>query len=225
MHLLNLYSLLTRSPEFSGHISRNKIGLMSSKLGKSRLTTFRQLASLEKEGLVKDCGGVWMACGANQYAATCGKRKCRMVAIPQNVKQSKDLRAFALSVIISEQFHRESKREQKRKRTQDDSDGFKKEISASFTKQYVDLMLGKSISRAEISSLRSHAKKRNWIYYMRRQKDLKHSFINEDLDNVIFGRNRCFIETPTLFVRVLDFSVRGVSNALKSRASFVYSQS
>ena len=226
MHLLGLYALLTRDGQFSGHLSRKKIKAMADRLGKSRLTVVRQLAGLKKLGLVEDCGPVWMACGADFFAATCGRSRCHQVSIPGNIVTKKDLQAFALAVIASEQFHRERGKQEKSK-TQDDSDGFKADISASYTQQYVNHLGGMcsdKISRTRVSSLRSQAKRRNWIFYTRKQEVSAFGLEQPETGKMVFGRNRCFVELPAVFHRVLSFCSRGVSGSLKHRASLLYGQ-
>lgn len=233
LHLLDCYLIVTRCPVFGGHLSKGKIGVLAAMLGKSRLTTNRQLEALENVGLLIQKDTVWLSFSANAFASTSGQRRCKFVAYNKNLRQ------LAFAAVVSEQAKRMVGGEtwKEKKQTQDKDDGFNVSISASYTAAYL-AALGIKYTSQEISKQRRKAKDIGMIDYQREietlpikaadlgqiQKNGMSSADNEapplDVAGAFVKSDGVVVkELPATFTKVLKFKSRGVSNRQKKHAS------
>lgn len=233
LHLLDCYLLVTRCPVFGGHLSKGKIGVLAAMLGKSRLTTNRQLEALENMGLLVQKNTVWLSFSANAFASTSGQRRCKFVAYHKNVRQ------LAFAAVVSEQAKRigGGKTWREKKQTQDNDDGFNVSISATYTAAYL-ADLGIKYTPQEISKQRHKAKELGLLDYQRELETLplnvadlgrikKNGMSSADNEAPPLDVSGAFVksdgvvvkELPATFTKVLPFKSRGVSNEQKKRAS------
>lgn len=226
LHVLNTYMHITRNPKFSGHVSKKKLQLLASEINKSTMTVRRHLSALCNEGLMIDCGSVFMSTGADNFAGTTGFRRCKFV------KYNKDLRSLAFAIVISEQFYWQlaKERRNRERKTQDWNEGLKASISCAYTVNYLD-RLGLTYSPQEVSKMRVRAAKLGFISYNRvyQPEEMnafdflqQQEFGNSPSGTYIDCSGRVIKELPALFSHVLHFPSRGVSNSLKKQASIIW---
>jgi len=228
LYLIKPYIVLTRHPNFSGHLSKCKLSQFSDILGQSQSASWRQLKALKELGLLIEHSTVWMAVGADYFASLSGYSKCKFVKYHHNIRE------LAFAAIISEQLLRIvfSKKKGRGKQTQDHGVGFNVNLSSSYTRNYL-ISIGIEYSTQEISKLRNRAKKLGMLDYWRKRELMEMTSVEfhaqkkygEVEAGVFAQRNQVVVkEAPSVFSGCLHVYSRGISNKLKRNARSIRSK-
>ncbi len=221
MALLPLYLTATREKDLLGTVTKKKVLSLSERLKRNPNSIMRQLAQLEDLGLCNRTGSVWMFTGGKKFTALCGKTMVKLVRVGR--LDRKYLTTLAYASFISEQGKRIFSKAKVRNASLS-ADGVKVPIASSYTANWIKR------SRTTVSARRKSAKELGLLDYQRQFKhhhtggiEVKKGFVQARSSNltktgeILVEKSGVFLwieETPSLFSKLLHFSLHPVKNTV-----------